>query len=72
MRIRKNWWTVMRTWRERRMLTQKDASSQMGVSVSSWSRWETGKVIPGKKNRELIASVLDVSVDIIWRGWICD
>jgi transcriptional regulator with XRE-family HTH domain len=49
------------------MLTQKEASSQMGVSVSSWSQWETGKRIPTEENRKLIAEVLDLSVEQIWR-----
>jgi transcriptional regulator with XRE-family HTH domain len=68
MRLRKNWWTTIRTWRERRALTQQQASAQMGVSVSSWSQWEAGRKIPTETNRRLIAEVLDLSVEHIWRS----
>lgn len=49
------------------MLTQKEASNLMGVSDSSWSQWENGKRIPNESNRTMIAEVLELSVDQIWR-----
>jgi hypothetical protein len=34
---------VMRAWRARRGLSQNAAAATLGVDVTTWSRWETGR-----------------------------
>ncbi|WP_082693466.1 helix-turn-helix domain-containing protein [Aquitalea magnusonii] len=35
--------TKLRTWRERRGLTQSEAAARIGTNQSCYSLWETGK-----------------------------
>jgi transcriptional regulator with XRE-family HTH domain len=53
--------------RVRRGLSQEDVARELGVSVSTVSRWETGKQAP-ERNLEAMSEFWGVSVDSIVRG----
>ena len=51
----------LRTLREERMLTQQELASQAGLTVTTVSRIETGKVQPGIRTIRSLAGALDCS-----------
>ena len=49
-----------------RNLTIKQAADICITTEKCWSDWENGKAIPRKRNKRMIASVLNVSEEIIF------
>ncbi|BCZ48994.1 hypothetical protein psyc5s11_50610 [Clostridium gelidum] len=56
----------IRYLRKFRNLTIKQAADKCITTEKCWSDWENGKAIPRKRNRRIIASVLNVSEEIIF------
>ena len=52
--------------RKFRNLTIKQAADKCITTEKCWSDWENGKAIPRKRNRRIIALVLNVSEEIIF------
>ena len=52
--------------RKFRSLTIKQAADKCIITEKCWSDWESGKAIPRKRNKKLIARVLNVSEEIIF------
>ena len=52
--------------RKFRNLTIKQAADKCITTEKCWSDWENGKAIPRKRNRKMIARVLNVSEEIIF------
>jgi transcriptional regulator with XRE-family HTH domain len=50
----------LRYWREKRMLTMRELGDKAGVSYSTISRIETGRVVPGIDTLIALARALDV------------
>jgi len=44
-------------------MTQTQLAHAIGKADAQVSRWETGKVIPKRKSRELLAAALDVPAE---------
>jgi len=53
--------------RKFRNLTIKQAADNCITTEKCWSDWENGKAMPRKENKRRIASVLNVSQDIIFK-----
>lgn len=53
----------LKEFRERKKLTQKEASMKIGISEQAFSKWENGICLPDIYNLKLLAQVLKVSVD---------
>lgn len=58
----------IKTIRKKVGMTQKDLSSQTGISVQSIRKYESDKVIPKSQNLQVIANVLGVSPSNIDSG----
>jgi transcriptional regulator with XRE-family HTH domain len=41
-----NWPEVLKAWRERRGITQKEAAERIGVNIRTYQRWEEGTARP--------------------------
>lgn len=52
--------------RKFRNLTIKQAADRCITTEKCWSDWENGRAIPRKRNRRIIALVLNVSEEIIF------
>ena len=52
--------------RKSKNLTIKQAADKCITTEKCWSDWENGKAIPRKRNKRMIASVLNVSEEIIF------
>jgi DNA-binding transcriptional regulator YiaG len=48
----------LRIWRAANRLSQEKAAQLIGVSLTTFSRWERGVTAPGDDNRELVREVL--------------
>lgn len=44
----------LKDWRKREIMTQAQAASRIGVSVTTISRWESGEVVPRQKQMAAI------------------
>lgn len=51
----------IRFLRRQRNLTIKQAAEKFIITEKAWSDWESGKVIPRRKNRKRIAMILGVN-----------
>ncbi len=51
---------VLRGVRIRSVISQTEACTRSGVSISQWSRWESGRVIPYLASMVVIAKVFDL------------
>ncbi len=60
--------TALKLHRQQYELTVEDAARQIGTGPSSYERWESGEIIPNRKNRELIRDWLGLSKDAM--GWL--
>ncbi len=49
-------------------LSIEAAAAQIGTTPSSYERWESGEIIPNRKNRELIRDWLGLSKEAM--GWL--
>lgn len=58
----------LKTWREARNLSQKDAATQVGASAPSWSDWENGNKTPDIESAEKIQNVTGVPM-AAWAEW---
>lgn len=56
----------IRYLRKLRNLTIKEAADKCITTEKCWSDWENGKAIPRKRNKRIIAKVLNVSEEIIF------
>ena len=41
-----SWPVVLKDWRARRGITQKEAAERLGVDIRTFQRWEGGEVSP--------------------------
>ena len=55
----------LKEFRKRRVLTQKEVATKIGVSEQALSKWENGDCLPDVYNLRLLAIVLNVSVDCL-------
>lgn len=55
----------LKTLREKRNLTQKTLSEQLGVERSTIAKWETGVGYPTTDNLKKLADILNCSTDKI-------
>jgi transcriptional regulator with XRE-family HTH domain len=51
----------MRLWREVYRLTQAQAATLTGVSVTTWSRWERGLMAPPLREWQRLESIIAAS-----------
>jgi transcriptional regulator with XRE-family HTH domain len=58
----------LRLAREKSGLSVRKAAAKAGVATSTWSDWETGKVVPHGSNRMKAALALDVSSEWLRTG----
>ena len=56
----------MKYLRQYRNLTIKQAAEKCITTEKCWSDWENGKAIPRKRNKKIIALVLNVNEEIIF------
>lgn len=59
---------VLRKHREQFDLSAEAAAAQIGTTLSSYERWESGEIIPNRQNRELIRAWLGLSEEAM--GWL--
>lgn len=46
--------------------TRTELAEKVGVTVATWSRWETGEFPPADERRSLIADVLGVDSSLLF------
>lgn len=55
----------LKDWRKRENLTQAWAAEWIGVSVTTISRWESGKVVPRQQQMAAIRGATDGAVGAV-------
>jgi len=51
-------------WRAQRQWTQAGASARAGVPLATWQRWEQGRRMPGRAQREALEVLMRVTDDV--------
>ena len=53
----------LREWRRRRLLSQKDLATELGVALSTVQRWEMGLNLPFPSHQRRLVEVLRIEPD---------
>ena len=53
----------LREWRRRRLLSQKDLATELGVALSTVQRWEMGLNLPFPAHQRRLVEVLKIEPD---------
>jgi len=58
------WPKLIRSYRRQLGLTQQRLADILGLSDASISHWESGRITPSEHNRECIAMMVEIPVDL--------
>jgi transcriptional regulator with XRE-family HTH domain len=54
---------LLRSWRTRRFLTQKELADKVGVPYQTVQRWESGQSFPRPRHLKSLCEALEVTPD---------
>jgi transcriptional regulator with XRE-family HTH domain len=58
----------LRSWREKRQLSQQDLASITGIHIGQISRYERGIILPSAETAVLLCRALKISADVLLFG----